>query len=92
MQALDRSEPPAFPLNAALLPACRQRVKLAVRLDAILREEKKAHAGLSHALFPPSQRVLQLLTLHSDSIYHNCNLASIKDLAIDGYQSRCQEL
>ena len=46
MQALDRPEPPAFPLNAALLPACRQRVKLAVRLDAILREQSKAHAGV----------------------------------------------
>ena len=45
LQALDRPEPPPFPLNAALLPACRQRVKLAVRLDVILREQSKAHAG-----------------------------------------------
>jgi len=45
LQALDRPEPSAFPLNAALLPSCRQRVKLAVRLDAILREQSKANAG-----------------------------------------------
>ncbi len=51
-QALDRPEPPAFPLNAALLPACRQRVKLAVRLDAILREQSKAHAGVSLRTLP----------------------------------------
>ena len=36
---------PPFPLIAALLPACRQRVKLAVRLDVILREQSKVHAG-----------------------------------------------
>ena len=49
LQALDRPEPPPpFPLNAALLPACRQQCKAGrVRLDVILREreQSKAHAG-----------------------------------------------
>ena len=55
LQALDRPEPPPFPLAAALLPACRQRVKLAVRLDAILREQSKAHAG-GNSLLPSTCR------------------------------------
>jgi hypothetical protein len=43
-QALERPPPPEFPLNPALLTGCRARVRLAVRLDAILRARSKAAA------------------------------------------------
>lgn len=40
-QALERAAPPDFPLDASLLPECRARVRLAVRLDAQLRAASK---------------------------------------------------
>ena len=43
-QALEKGTPPEFPLDASLLPACRSRVRLAVRLDAQLRSKSKSGA------------------------------------------------
>ncbi len=75
LQALDRPEPSAFPLNAALLPSCRQRVKLAVRLDAILREQSKANAG-AHPIFALISFFVRThssgwTTLLAESLYHD---------------------
>lgn len=41
---------PAFPVDAEILPRCRERVKLALRLDSIVRAEsqKRAHADWVH--------------------------------------------
>jgi len=44
MQALGRDAPPGFPVDAALMPAVRRRVRLAVRLDEALRGRSKAAA------------------------------------------------
>jgi ATP-dependent RNA helicase DDX24/MAK5 len=44
MHALGRGAPPDFPVDAALMPAVRRRVRLAVRLDEALRGRSKAAA------------------------------------------------
>jgi hypothetical protein len=43
-QALERGMPPEFPLAPPLLRAARERLRLAVRLDAQLRSKSKASA------------------------------------------------
>ncbi len=43
-QALEKGTPPEFPLDPSLLPACRARVRLAVRLDSQLRAKSKSGA------------------------------------------------
>ncbi len=43
-QALERGAPLQFPLDPSLLPACRARVRLALRLDAHLRSRSKSGA------------------------------------------------
>ena len=43
-QALEKGTPPEFPLDPSLLPACRTRVRLAVRLDSQLRAKSKSGA------------------------------------------------
>ena len=42
MRALGREPPPEFPVDAALMPAVRSRMRLAVRLDEALRARSKA--------------------------------------------------
>ncbi|CAL8469133.1 g8674 [Coccomyxa elongata] len=44
LRALERGSPPQFPLDPSLLPACRARVRLALRLDAHLRSRSKSGA------------------------------------------------
>lgn len=46
MQALGQALPPDFPMDAALMPAVRRKVHLAVRLDEALRTRSKAAVEL----------------------------------------------
>ena len=47
LHALGRKEPPEFPLDASLMAASRERVRLAVKLDAVERKDSKQRADLS---------------------------------------------
>ncbi|EFN53172.1 hypothetical protein CHLNCDRAFT_25981 [Chlorella variabilis] len=47
LRAMNRGEPPEFPLDTSLLPAVRRRVRLAVRLDALERRQSKDKAERS---------------------------------------------
>ena len=47
LKALDRQEPPEFPLDVAVMGAARQRVRLAIRLDGLERKIAKERADTS---------------------------------------------
>lgn len=47
LQALEREEPPQFPIEANLLPAAKARVRLAMRLDDVMRSSSKQAAHKS---------------------------------------------
>ena len=44
LQALKHTSPPDFLVDTAVMPQARARVRLAVRLDALLRQQSKAAA------------------------------------------------
>jgi ATP-dependent RNA helicase DDX24/MAK5 len=47
LRALDREEPPEFPVDESLMPGARRRVRLAVRLDELERGVSKERAERS---------------------------------------------
>ena len=76
MQALDRKEPPRFPVDVALRSAVKRRMSLALRIDSHCKQGKKVQSRQFVSLWPVCLATTSLLASIAPVLQHSRHILS----------------